>query len=321
MKKNNIIQVTIEALKNEGRTIQKSLYGVLRIDYNKPYNIYEINGPFTRNQILKTVEPAGYTERTAIIAVLIKNKWCNEYRLATLEPLNTINIDYRPEFFRTEENRLDNYYRKADFDIERKEENAHAFVICQLKDHIAPAKPKVKSYDYKPEPAQRYKLVNNYKTAAGHVYKIDVIETNRTGEKLTINTPYRPAKPAEPITSVIDKSGYLVYFKREKLINAAATLKAEREKAAYTATNHDNELKELYNIIQAKKIELVNALNAAATAAEITAVCERLNRWNGLPDLVASYENLKKNDENKMYSSNKSFMDRYDRIKEKVIAL
>lgn len=317
MKKNNIKVVTMNTINNTGNTILRGIRFIKGYNYNAPIAFYEINGPFTVNQIKKEVDNAGYNVHNAIITVLLKDDYFdNEYNLAELTIADTVNTDFNYVWFdKIAGAEIHRYIAKGDFNEDRKKENAHAFVICQLKENIK--KPAKKEVDL----TNRFKVthVNKRCKACGGTSYIGDIETticNAAGQKYTRKHTFTCTETK--LENIIDKSGYFVDIKREDLKQRAKKLRADRAKNAYQATNNAAKIETLENIIAAKKAAIVKALNDASTATEVKTVCEKLNRWNGLPDIITSFETLKIRDTSKDYATIKDFETRYNDIMNKI---
>ena len=319
MKKNNINNSTLAAVNAAGRTILRAFNGCTPVNYAAPLKVYEINGPFTTAQIKNTVNNDGFNTFNSVIFALVKDSHFNEYNLMKLTAGDTIITDYKPKYYDDRTGaRLDHFITKGSYNDDRKKENAHAFIICQLNEYLKPETTK-NAVDF----AGRFKLVNINKWAyntggASYIGSLDLIRMDASGEKVNYKAVYCRGHEITDAGAVIDKSGYIVNLKRVDLKERAEKLRAERAKNDYTKTDNTAEINALYAAIMNKKAEIVNALNAATTAAEINAVCEKLNRWNGFPEIMTAFERLKENDVKKEYSTIERYTAAFNRVKDAI---
>lgn len=321
MTKNNIISINMADINKAGNTILRTLYIEKGYTYNNPVAFFEINGPFTINQVKKVAEMAGFNVYTSLITLLVKNPHFNdEYDIATLTTGDTVNTDFNYVWFDRKEYgaRVHRYICKGAFNENRKKENAHTFIICQLKDYIA--KPEKKPVDI----YSRFNVVEVHKWCkeyggTSYIGDIDTTRTDAAGQKWTYKKTFKGA--ATRLDEVIDKSGYIVDIRRDELKRRANGLRSERAKNAYIETNNAAKIEELRNMIEAKKADIIQALNGADNAAELEKICEKLNTWRGLPAIIKDFERLEAADAEKKYNSVESFEKNYTYIFTAVDAL
>ncbi len=324
IKVNNIKAASFKDVYKAGATMPKVLFDLVHIDYNKPFSVFEISGPFTINQVDKVIHEAGYSARGAMVVLLIEDPWRGyngtRYNIATYSGGTTVNIDYKPRWSRTGGGYIDNYYRKADFEKQRKNDEAHGFIIIQDKKDLAPVKV------VKPDFTGRFKLVKVnkwvYKNGGpDYIGSLELITKDAAGQKAEFRPVYYRGHEITSPDEVIDKSGYIVNTKRVDLKNRAEALREARAKAAYQLTENAAELAKILEAIQAKKAAIIKELENAATAEALENVGKKLNRWKGLPDIMSHYENLVIHDKNKDYASIDSYKKAVNRINEALAEL
>lgn len=116
------------------------------------------------------------------------------------------------------------------------------------------------------------------------------------------------------INSLIDKSGYLLMYRRETLRRRAAILRAEKAKNAYICIDNTDKIKALKAAILDKKNNVINMLVEATTAADIASVNKKLDYFHGIEGIFRSFERLENSDKNKEYKSIDNFMNEYNDI-------
>ena len=317
MKKNNITVATMATINRTGNTLLRALRAIKNYDYRNDLTIYEINGPFTVNQVKKEVAAAGYNTYNATITILLKGDYFkNEYNLATLTAGDTVNTDFNYIWFDNRKGaEIRRYIAKGDFNQDRKKENAHAFVICQLNENMT--KPDQKEINLK----GRFNVirVNRWCKQYGNTSYIGDIETtlhDAAGQKYTRKGTF--TREEKLLENVIDKSGYFVDIKRHELKHRARLLRAEREKAAYTAINNAAKLEELKKEIETLKDKVVNQVTKAATGDEMQKCYEYFKLWGGLPDIMKAHERIVKKDQNKEYPTIADFENAYKNLKDAI---
>lgn len=322
----NIKKIDLYRLAEVGRTIPKQLHGCTGADFNKPHVLLEVNGRFTVNQIKKAVEAEGFDFNRGIdLQIMQRNNWSRQrYNLATVN-LNYVNIDYRPAWTPHDngEAYLDNYWRKSDFDEQRKNENGHALIFAQYIADLTPEKPKTGYYN-KPENGTRYKVKKvNYKRCNGREYitEIEAQAMAGTGKNYRFNVPFTPAADPVGVEAYFDKNGYYIYNKRDELQTAAQKLRAERQKAAYKQTNNAAQLQALAAKIDNLKQSLAAAVLQIKTAADAAAVADCMKYYNGFEGVVKDFEELQKKDAAKEYRNQKIFTDEAHYIDMKIFKI
>ena len=115
-----------------------------------------------------------------------------------------------------------------------------------------------------------------------------------------------------------DKSGYLTYDRRENLRRRAQALREERAKAAYLASDKQQEqIEELCGLIAVRQMELVEALTVANTSQDFKAIAKAIGEygWNTFSGIVSDYETFCEKTRNKSYPSIEDSDRAYNKIK------
>ena len=319
----------IHKIEAVNRYTPRAVHDCFGIDYNKPFFAASIRGPFTVSKAEKAITAGGIDPRNAENIILIRDpahSYRNEWRVVTMDGRGGFDIEHRDNYYRMECTRrragFDNYYRKADFNEDRKSGTAEAVIISQHAEHLH--KPAEKTLD----PAERYKVVNfNLCRYADrnetYISRITLQRTNDHGTRAEIgNTSrviYRGYWEPATVEDAIDKSGYIVYYRRREWKRRARALRAEREKAAANAADYSNQLAELDRLFQAKKEAAAAAILAASTYEEMTAAGKMVEDYKtGLKWAAYDIERVKDAAENKKFTSPEKARAEFERIRAKL---
>ena len=314
---------TIKNLLATDHNALKALHDVMHYDYNKPFNVFQIDGRFTVSKIEKMTAEKGYNpfKDTIVVLTIGGNGWRRNH-LCNIKLQGGGMFDITFKFYSCHKTKIDSYITKGDFNETRKQDNITTFVICQKESDLAPKN------EHKPDFANRFKVKSVSKWGYGnggatYIGEVALIRTDDTGSIYTYNKQgnvyYRGSRPEyESIENIIDKSGYIVADKRRDLLHDAMALRAERAKAAYQATDNTAKLATLEKKIAEKKSEIVKALEAATTSEAIKAISKRLDYFHGLSDIVDTFERLTACDREKKLADNDAFTTRYNSILEKL---
>lgn len=317
MKKNNIKPATMKDINMTGNTLLRALRIIKNYDYRNAINFYQINGPFTVNQVKTEVAKAGFNTFNATITILLKDDYFNdEYNVATLTAGDTVNTDFNYVWFNNKTGAtVHRFIAKSDFNTDRKKENAHAFVICQLKENMTAAP------DHKIDLNARFKVtkVNKWCKQWGGVSYIGDIETTLTDAAGQPYTHKKTFKCEETnINNIIDKSGYFVEIKRNDLNRRAAALRADRAKNAYKETNNAGIIAELKTEVDTLKNTVIEKMTAATTGAEMEKAARAFKYFGTLPEIMTNYERIVERDKNKDYATITDFENAITRTREKI---
>jgi len=296
----------LKNLENYKRGILRGLRGCLGFDFEKDIILFEVNGSFTLNSLLKQAAAAGVKPVNYQIAVITRPEAGyrrDEYTSFIIDKAgkfeNKINhCGYSNNNFVS----LNTFHRKSDIDDARK--NAlHTIIICQSRDLItAPCR-----NNPAPDLMQRFRLKNvNYyvKQYGGQKYvnSLDIIPGNSNGRAYEYK-PGRGYSDEVNYTAFIDKSGYITSIRRADLKNRAAAITAAKKQAAYNATNNDAALAELKSQIENKKAAIIAELQAADNHEAINAIAKKLDFFRGLSDIYFQFELLQEKDNAKSLPS------------------
>lgn len=324
--KNKIMKELLTMDRNAARALHEALH----VDFCGQYSAYKINGKFTINQILKTAASDGYNPNNASIIVIMTGIKYRDSDFYTVRIEDAGKIDNDFKFYSTHGTKLHELWRKGDFNDYRKEEQIKTFIICQKESDLAHMSA------HNPDYTQRFKLgkVQKYRTSAGDNYneyigEIELTRTDDNGSRCTLggwrNKYYfsynRPERRFTDVSEVIDKSGYIINEKRENLKRRAEALRKERAKDAYKATDNSKKLADLKKALFDKKAYFAKALSEATTAAEVSAITDKLWKYNGLQGLFKDFESIQEHDSKKEFSSVEKFQKYCDDLESSLAAL
>lgn len=323
----------IQTLTAINKYTPRAVHDNFGIDYNKPFFGASINGRFTVNQILKQIRAAEIDPAEAVNIILIRDTsrigWRKGWYAVTISAAGRVDIEHRDKYYSSDTTRtkagFDWFFRKADFEDLRKDEDAAAVIISQRREDTH--KPEPKTLD-RAGAVERYKLIEiqyALESHGGRRYVHEITIQRRTDAGTRENIPshgqiiysnsFRPGDVAE----VIDKSGYLTRERREELKRRARALKAEREKAAYIQTDDAEKVKELETLFEAKKAEVARALQTARTWDEMKAAAAMIEDYKtGLKWAAYDLDRYKQNTAGKKYKSIEAATAAYNAIRAKL---
>lgn len=319
----------IHKIEAVNRYTPRAVHDCFGIDYNKPFFAASIRGPFTVSKAEKAITAGGIDPRNAENIILIRDpahSYRNEWRVVTMDGRGGFDIEHRDNYYRMECTRrragFDNYYRKADFNEDRKSGTAEAVIISQHAEHLH--KPAEKTLD----PAERYKVVNfNLCRYADrnetYISRITLQRTNDHGTRAEIgNTSrviYRGYWEPATVEDAIDKSGYLVYDRRREWKRRARALRAERAKTAANAVDYSGQLAELDRLFTERKKAIAAALEAAETPNQIKKIHTMIDDYKtGLYWAAYDLEAFRDAAENKKFTSPEKARAAYESIRAKM---
>ena len=324
----NMNEIKKELLQKEPQAL-KALNKILNMDFCKKVDFLKIEGRYTARQIENAAAAAGHNPYNSIIAILTTGvKYREEYiYISTLGTLGSVKTNYKTDYsyivrhdYTTRSRcNIESYYNKGDFDKYRKEENITTYIVCQARENLTQENPH--SVDYN----NRFKVLSVQKWTrsgggASFIGRIDLERTDDNGSRACYNDPgrviYSNKDYPTDILQVIDKSGYIIDSKRDELKRRANGLRAERAKAAYTATDNAAKLEELKKEIDAKKAAIIEELTNATTGAQVNSIGHKIYFYDGLGGIMSDFERLSARDASKDFSSISDFDYYYNRIRE-----
>ena len=268
----------IRALANINKGIFRALNQYFGYDFEKAFEVYKIDAPFTLKKIEKAIKadllPMGWASEVVVIMHYTENtSILNRYRIGNtyaVEIVGTGAGDFNIDFGRAYGLKfaLDRFYAKYDFNDARKDETLEVFAVVQKKENLA------RTY-HKPE----YDL-----------------KLERLSDEI-LNRDYRYSK------ADFDKSGYYVTAKRRDLINGARELRENRKREAYKATDNSALIEKLQKRVDMAKEIIVSRLEMATTLKEIRQTESALSGWSGYGYALDKLEELKQGEREKSFSS------------------
>lgn len=296
---NNLLKIAPNALRD--------LHDVLGMDFCAPYGVEYTRGNYTVNKVAKMAAMNGYGPGDLLV-ILTRNAnkcWYSQtFKLVTVEDDGKIEIDYRIPY-RAGGGGLDTYFRKGDFESDRKSEKAESYILWQRREYLKI--PDKKSIDK----TARYKLIKadywyanaDYK----YIHRLTLKQIGEQGKQLSYKIDRYSVDNCKRIpeteSDVIDKSGYFVDERRAELKHRVAEIRAEREKAAFNATDNADKVTDIANRIAARKAELIQQLTDANTSAELDKVGQKLIKFRGLAWTMYEFEVFRERVANKTFKS------------------
>ena len=254
---------------SHGKNIFRSLHYAKGFDFEKPILIFEGTGNFTLNGLKKVTEKAGINTAAAAICVIIdhKTKYNQTFRAVDVWPLfGGYDLFENRDLPYYNGSSLDNYWRKSDFDRDRKEKDITFYIIAQNAEFLQQPKKELKiNFE------QRVKIVDR-----------DHYQQN--GKTCYISS-YRPYYRTNT-EKTFDKSGYLLNDIRDNLARRAAAIRAEKEKQA--AARYDTSA--IITDIRSRYDRLKMAISEKLLAGEINLVYSVICDFRWLTNDVKTFE-------------------------------
>ena len=285
------------------------LHSIRKMDFEKDFYISENIGKFTYKKVTKLIEELtgkSYIRRNDFNAFIIFKPIGFYYREAylvevssydfrvTREEIGCGGISYRYD--------IDTFWRKSDFEKQRKNENLHWFLIVQDGEYISH-----RIADKTVTSMTRLKVldVGEYVESAGssqsYVARINVKLVDRPNDdSFEVYDTYGKV-PIEKVHTILDKSGYYkADIKREyqRRINKIKSDKSAAKAAQYDNTEKLAEIEGRIKAINEKVIQLINKDIADIPYGKISNVCTYLS-W-----CKSDVETLRKNNFSSMESIN-----------------
>lgn len=232
------------------------------MDFEKPYTIIEGKGKFTINSIGKLIlEKTGFTYKDAATVFFMENtnKYNSGYvklyyvRLYTsFEPVDTLKMKSRYQY-------IDDYYRKSDFESDRKKGEARYWIVVQDKKYFASGETYIADLT-------NDRFTHNY----GERYRL--ISDSRK-EIIYTASWYGRNKPV----NILDKSGYLRWNNVIKYQTKARALKAERNKAAANVYSCSAENAKIEQAIKTIRTRIAEKVLSGADAYDLSWILGKMN--------------------------------------------
>lgn len=239
-------------------------YYQLGMDFEKPYTIIEGEGKFTANSIGKKIfEVTGMTWKNCKAALYLRNdnKYRSDYTRLYFVKFNC-DFDSVDTLSKTtfKHEYIDDFWRKSDFEAERKKDTSHWWIVVQNKQYLC-AKKEPQMIDF----GERYKKV--------YSEHYSILGNER---KCIKYSPcfYRSHKPTEK--DILDKSGYIRWENVITYQEKAKALKAERDKAAASVFDCSKVTEQIEKSLLDIRAILSKAIINNVKAREISYVLDRL---------------------------------------------
>ena len=278
MVKNAIIKELLNKDRKALRTLNKA-YGY---DFEKDFTAVKIDGSFTINKVLKTIDRN--PSNTKIVTIIEGVKpWDND-KLYAVEITGTGNSDYDVDGLRCKcyGGRLDYMIGKGTFNEYRKSCGG-CYIIAQDTNNLG------RVYkDTMPDLTERLT-----KAQQDYCNSWRFNRYNRTSR-------------------IFDKSGYYLNDKRDNLARRAEKLRKDRQAAAFKATDNAATIKALQEQLNGLKAAIVERLNIATTSAQIKDIEKSLSWYKGLGDCFSKFEYIEKGEKEKSFGSIDTFNKRVD---------
>ena len=266
----------------------KGLHDSLAIDFNKPFELFKVEGKTTLNKIIKDTNL--HNDSYGILLIKDKKEYCGKisYRFKVI----VFNFcgDYTINLKTGWNNGIDHYYRKADFEKDRKKEDFIGYVFKIKKSDLLFNMKDFKEYNTFYYSENQEKTIKNEfehdeklthrarinKTAEymsnGHgnrtAYKFYGVKLDNGNIDFTYETLYYRPIDSFQDNDLIDKSGYNVWLKREKLKSHAGTIRAERDLKSLNNMDFSKQNNIIEDRLQRTKNDLIGHLQSADFTSE-----------------------------------------------------
>ena len=301
---------TKKLLTESGAHALQDLHKIFGFDFCAPYNAYIIQGKYTINQIRKLTSADGYTPENSVTIVCTHDKnragfYDGNFHLVEIDRYNKIDIDF--SYPRSPSN-IGIFWAKYQFEDVRKKDTAETIVFCQMLDSLKHPTKKSPDFSERVKVLQARKYCHYYGEKVKYISGFDFKVLNGKGEKYDYKiSRYQFKEEPTELTSIIDKSGYLLVDRRDNLKRRAQALRAEREKAAADAIDNSAKIEILRELLAERKPEIIEQLKRAETSEQVEKVADALNRWRGFGGLLYDFEKLQERETNKEYKSIEQF--------------
>lgn len=297
---------TINELKAIDKNAFKALNMIYGFDFEKDFTIVKLEGSFTINRVLK--ESGSIPEKDRIVITFLPDtkSWRHD-KLMTVKITGCGASDFDVDFNRVypHNTKVDNFHCKGDFNEYRKKPIV-TFVIAQNKNLLA------RTYKTPvPDLSDRFFITGDreYNKRLKSLY---------TGLAMDITGNNCNSRIPENKNDVIDKSGYIVGIKRERLQKRAQNLRNERKKLAFKNTDNMEVIKNLFARLEDLKKAFANGLLLANTSDKIKNIANCLKWYDGLEGAYSELEYIEKGEKEKTFASIEDFNSRVISVTKKI---
>lgn len=315
MKQTATTQNAVKEILTANRKALQFLNGAYGFDLQKPFTAIKHTGKFTVKVIEDLLKPEQLKNPKIILMMAMPSRY-HESGIE-LKPVELAGGRFETEQPRRGYNyfvwrwRMNNYYyRKSDFEFDRKNAAAPVYIFAQSAEHLLPVRGD-EPHDYK----ERFNFVDykEYGGADGYIYGLMLKERDRNGDKFEFHVERWHKKTKDP-RELIDKSGYLLINRREELRRRADQLRKDRKKAEFVAVDYSARLAEVAERVEAAKKELAAAVLNVQTEED----ARKVERASGaLWYIYLDFEYLKRRINGKEYASTEKAENAFAEIGEK----
>lgn len=323
-------RTALTAMLNHNRKALRGLHVIAGYDFEKPFSVRRFECPVTVARILKETGSAG-SIRDLCVSLLIHNpnsEWgvyrdlhcvmVDRFGKAELSVNHVAWVDFRIDYFSS----------KSAFEEMRKNPDCVIYAIIQKKEFLHKYTPK--AYDL----GDRFRLVPGKETrwtdgkGFHGVSAITVRRMDANGQDVEIRRPKiylggRVSDEGNPasVSAFIDKSGYLLPWRRDEMKRRALALRKEKEKSAYLQTDNSGKIEEIAARIEKLKKALAAEVLQAVSYDDVCKVARRLGYYKGLASVVNHFELYQKYTIEKSFPSIAASEASYQRIVEELEGL
>ena len=316
-------RAALSAMLNHNRKALRGLHVIAGYDFEKPFSVRRFECPVTVARILKETGAAG-SMNDLFVSLLIHNpksndNWYRVFRCVTVDRFGKTEIEISRSAWI--DFRIDFFAAKYSFEEMRKNPDCVIYAIIQKKEFLHKYTPK--AYDL----GDRFRLVPGKErkwTDGKGFHGISAITVQRmdaSGQNLEISRQKvyfggRVSNEKNPasVSDFIDKSGYLLPWRRDELKRRALALRKEKEKAAYLQTDNSGKIEEIAARIENVKKALAEEVLRAVSYDDVCKVARRLGYCKGLASVVNHFELFQKYTIEKSFSSIAASEARYQEI-------
>lgn len=304
----------------------KSLHGIFGFDFENEKSsteIVELKTPFTLNKVVKDNNIT--SNKFAVVIILddmaLKTDEAYHKRFKVVMVDETGKFDIEKFSIGWYSDGVDNYYRKADFNDDRKNADLPAYLIMiDKKDEIFTQSPAKRYGEYNVYQNKNQQLKENYindvnclnrirynkkdirtcyvsKFAGSVVYGVYNARLENYNNKIDVEySYYHDIDGINTENDLFDKSGYNVYLKRRELKRQALQLKAKRELNQLQHMDFSKQNEIIRTRIFNTKNDLIEKLQEASFDMEYkrTDESEYKTILNHLEDLNRLYQDYQK---------------------------
>lgn len=313
----------LASILNHNRKALRGLHVIAGYDFEKPFSVRRFECPVTVARILKE---AGASEsmNDLCVSLLIhipksNDNWYRDFRCVTVDRFGKAEIEISHAAW--VDFRIDYFSSKSDFEEKRKNPDCVIYAIIQKKEFLRKYTPK--AYDL----GDRFRLVpgeeRKWTDGKGFhgVSAITVQRMDASGQNLEISRQkiyfggrVSNEKNLVSVSDFIDKSGYLLPWRRDELKRRALELRKEKEKAAYLQTDNSGKIEEIAARIEKVKKALAGEVLRAVNYDDVCKVARRLGHCKGLASVVNHFELFQNYTVEKRFSSIASSEAKYQEI-------